>query len=146
MKIAVLIARILLGLVFLVFGLNDFFHFMPNPPIPGDAGVLANIMFAHGWFTFHGILYTIAGALLLIGRYVPVGLVILGPILVNVLLPGGATATGMVPDEMREKLGADLLDPAIMGPPIVWLASADAVGVHDQRIIARDFEDWLKAR
>jgi putative oxidoreductase len=86
MKIAVLIARILLGLVFFVFGLNNFFHFMPNPPIPGDAGVLANIMFAHGWLTFHGILYTIAGALLLIGRYVPVGLVILGPILVNVLL------------------------------------------------------------
>src|ERR1700677_3764182 len=95
MKIAVLIARILLGLVFFVFGLNDFFHFMPNPPIPGDAGVLANIMFAHGWFTFHGILYTIAGALLLIGRYVPVGLVILGPILVNVLL-FHATLTGGV--------------------------------------------------
>jgi putative oxidoreductase len=95
MKIAVLIARLLLGLVFFVFGLNDFFHFMPNPPIPGDAGVLANIMFAHGWFTFHGILYTIAGILLLIGRYVPIGLVILGPILVNVLL-FHATLTGGV--------------------------------------------------
>jgi uncharacterized membrane protein YphA (DoxX/SURF4 family) len=86
MKIAVLIARILLGLVFLVFGLNAFFHFIPNQPIPGDAGVLANIMFTHGWITFHGILYTIAGILLLIGRYVPVALVILGPILVNILL------------------------------------------------------------
>ena len=43
MKIAVLIARILLGLVFFVFGLNAFFHFIPNQPIPGDAGVLANI-------------------------------------------------------------------------------------------------------
>jgi putative oxidoreductase len=86
MKIAVLIARILLGLVFLVFGLNDFLHFMPNPPIPGDAGVLANLMFTHGWITFHGILYIIAGILLIIGRFVPVGLVILGPILVNVLL------------------------------------------------------------
>jgi putative oxidoreductase len=95
MKIAVLIARILLGLVFLVFGLNNFFHFMPNPPIPGDAGVFANILYSHGWLTFHGILYTIAGILLLIGRYVPVALVILGPILVNVLmfhltLTGGA--------------------------------------------------------
>ena len=86
MKIAVLIARILLGLVFLIFGLNDFFHFMPNPPIPGDAGVMANLMFAHGWLTFHGILYTIAGILLIIGRYVPIALVILGPILVNILL------------------------------------------------------------
>ncbi|WP_433966964.1 DoxX family membrane protein [Tunturiibacter gelidiferens] len=86
MKIAVLIARILLGLVFLVFGLNDFFHFIPNQPIPGDAGVFANILYTHGWMTFHGILYTIAGILLLIGRYVPVALVILGPILVNILM------------------------------------------------------------
>lgn len=86
MKIAVLIARILLGLVFLVFGLNNFLHFIPNQPIPGDAGVLANIMFSHGWLTFHGILYIIAGILLIIGRYVPVALVILGPILVNILL------------------------------------------------------------
>ena len=41
---------------------------------------------------------------------------------------------------------ANLLDPSIMGPPIVWLASPDAAGVHDQRIIARDFDDWLQAR
>jgi putative oxidoreductase len=95
MKIAVLIARILLGLVFLVFGLNDFFHFIPQQAMPGDAGVLAGLLFAHGWFLFHGILYVIAGALLLVGRYVPVALVILGPILVNILVfhitlaPGG---------------------------------------------------------
>jgi len=86
MKIAVLIARILLGLVFLVFGLNAFFHFIPTPPPPGDAGALAMLMYKHGWFVFHGILYTIAGLLLLIGRYVPVALVILGPILVNILV------------------------------------------------------------
>ncbi|WP_158942336.1 DoxX family protein [Granulicella sp. S190] len=86
MKIAVLIARILLGLVFLIFGLNDFFHFFPMHPLPGDAGVFATIMYTHGWLTFHGILYTLAGILLLIGRYVPVALVILGPILVNILL------------------------------------------------------------
>jgi len=86
MKIAVLIARILLGLVFLVFGLNNFFHFIPMQPMPGDAGAFATIMYTHGWLTFHGILYTVAGILLLIGRYVPVALVILGPILVNVLL------------------------------------------------------------
>jgi len=52
----------------------------------------------------------------------------------------------MVPDEMTEELRASLLDPAIMGPPIVWLASSDATGVHDQRIVARDFEDWLAKR
>jgi uncharacterized membrane protein YphA (DoxX/SURF4 family) len=95
MKIAVLIARILLGLVFLVFGLNDFFHFIPMQPMPGDAGALATIMYTHGWFLFHGILYVVSGLLLLIGMYVPVALVILGPILVNILVfhltlaPGG---------------------------------------------------------
>ena len=72
--------------MFLVFGLNDFFHFIPMQPMPGDAGVLAGVMFMHGWFFFHGLLYVVAGALLLIGRYVPVGLVILGPILVNILV------------------------------------------------------------
>jgi NAD(P)-dependent dehydrogenase (short-subunit alcohol dehydrogenase family) len=68
------------------------------------------------------------------------------PVTANILLPGGATATGMVPDEMPDELRANLLDPAIMGPPIVWLASPDAAGVHDERIVARDFGDWLEAR
>jgi uncharacterized membrane protein YphA (DoxX/SURF4 family) len=86
MKIAVLVARILLGLVFLVFGLNNLHPFMPMQTPPGDAGTLSTIMFTHGWITFHGILYVIAGVLLLVGRYVPVALVILGPIIVNILL------------------------------------------------------------
>ena len=86
MKIAVIIARVLLGLVFLVFGLNNLHAFMPMQMPPGDAGALSTIMFMHGWITFHGVLYVIAGVLLIIGRYVPVGLVILGPILVNILL------------------------------------------------------------
>ena|SRR5271154_4652385 len=86
MKIAVLVARILLGLVFFVFGLNNLHPFMPMQTPPGDAGTLSTIMFMHGWITFHGILYVIAGVLLLLGRYVPVALVILGPIIVNILL------------------------------------------------------------
>jgi NAD(P)-dependent dehydrogenase (short-subunit alcohol dehydrogenase family) len=68
------------------------------------------------------------------------------PVTANILLPGGATATGMLPDEVSEQQRANLLDPAIMGPPIVWLASADAAAVHDERIVARDFGDWLQAR
>jgi hypothetical protein len=59
---------------------------MPMQMPPGDAGTLSTIMFMHGWITFHGLLYVIAGILLIVGRYVPVGLVILGPILVNILL------------------------------------------------------------
>ena len=64
----------------------------------------------------------------------------------NILLPGGATATGMIPEELPDTSRASLLDPAIMGPPIVWLASTDADGVHDERIVARDFQDWLARR
>src|SRR3954467_12377453 len=59
---------------------------------------------------------------------------------VNLLLPGGATATGMVPAATPAETRANLLDPAIMGPPIVWLASPAAAGVHDRRIVATEFE------
>jgi len=67
---------------------------------------------------------------------------------VNLLLPGGATATGMIPAEgPRPPDGSmALLDPAVIGPPIVWLASAEAVGVHDERIVATEFDDWLRTR
>ena len=68
------------------------------------------------------------------------------PITANILLPGGATATGMVPDDVADEVRDNLLDPSIMGPPIVWLASADAAGVHDERIVASEFEQWLGAR
>ena len=61
------------------------------------------------------------------------------PVRANILLPGGATATGMVPDGIPDDVASNLLDPAIMGPPIVWLASREAAGVHDERIVATEF-------
>ena len=64
---------------------------------------------------------------------------------VNLLLPGGATATGMLPPGDRPP-GLRVLDPEIMGPPIVWLASAAAAGVHDERIVATGFQAWLRDR
>jgi NAD(P)-dependent dehydrogenase (short-subunit alcohol dehydrogenase family) len=60
------------------------------------------------------------------------------PVTVNVLLPGGATRTGMVPAEPASAI-PNLLAPEIMAPPIVWLASAEAAAVHDQRIVATEF-------
>lgn len=63
---------------------------------------------------------------------------------VNLLLPGGATATGMLPESVPG--GRELLDPAVMGPPIVWLASDQAAGLHDERIVAVDFDRWLRDR
>ena len=65
-------------------------------------------------------------------------------ITVNMLLPGGATRTGMLPDETEPRPG--LLEPEIMGPPIVWLASDGADGVNNERIVATEFSDWLRQR
>ncbi|HEY0934994.1 MAG TPA: SDR family oxidoreductase [Trebonia sp.] len=67
------------------------------------------------------------------------------PVTVNLLLPGGATRTGMVPDADAARPGR-LLEPEIMGPPITWLASPEAAGVHDERITAAEFGPWLAAR
>lgn len=68
------------------------------------------------------------------------------PITVNMLLPGGPTATAMVPEDVSPDVRTRLLNPDIMGPPIVWLASDDAKNVHDERIIATEFQDWLANR
>jgi NAD(P)-dependent dehydrogenase (short-subunit alcohol dehydrogenase family) len=67
------------------------------------------------------------------------------PVTVNLLLPGGATRTGMVPDGAAAP-ARTLLEPEVMGPPVTWLASAEAAGVHDERIVAAEFEQWLKSR
>jgi NAD(P)-dependent dehydrogenase (short-subunit alcohol dehydrogenase family) len=64
---------------------------------------------------------------------------------VNLLLPGGPAVTGMLPLDAAPE-GRRFLEPAVMGPPIVWLASDDAAGVHDERIVAVDFERWLRDR
>jgi uncharacterized membrane protein YphA (DoxX/SURF4 family) len=101
MKIAVLIARILLGLMFLVFGSNDFLHFIPMQPPPGDAGTYLGILVSHNVMSFVGLLMVIAGILLLVGRFVPLALVLLGPIVVNILLfhfliAHGGAAPGLV--------------------------------------------------
>src|SRR4051794_25712372 len=62
------------------------------------------------------------------------------PVRVNVLLPGGATATGMVPSEgISDDVRSSLLSPDVMGPPIVWLASPEAADVHDERIVASEW-------
>jgi NAD(P)-dependent dehydrogenase (short-subunit alcohol dehydrogenase family) len=63
---------------------------------------------------------------------------------VNVLLPGGVTATGMLP-RGAVPAGTTVLEPSVMGPPIVWLASDEAVGVHDERIVATEFDEWRRA-
>jgi putative oxidoreductase len=87
MKIAALIARILLGLIFLVFGLNGFLHFIPMGPMPaGLAGQYIGALAGSHYILFVAALQVAGGVLLLVGRYVPLGLTLLGPVIVNILL------------------------------------------------------------
>ena len=86
MKIATLIARILLGLLFLVFGLNGFLHFIPMPPPSGLAGQYMGVLFISHYLAFVFAVQVLGGALLLANRFVPLAVILLGPILVNILL------------------------------------------------------------
>lgn len=86
MKIAVLIARILLGLLFLVFGLNGFLHFIPMPPPTGLAGQYMGALYVSHYLTVIFLVQVIGGVLLLVNRFVPLALILLGPVLVNILL------------------------------------------------------------
>jgi uncharacterized membrane protein YphA (DoxX/SURF4 family) len=80
------IARILLGLVFTIFGLNFFFHFIPQPPAPPAAGAFAGALFASGYlFPLLKVCEVACGVALLAGRFVPLALAVLAPIVVNIL-------------------------------------------------------------
>jgi len=86
-KIAALIARILLGLVFFVFGLNGFLNFIPQPPLPtGMAGQFLTVLVQSHYVLFVSAIQLAGGVLLLVNRYVPLALVLLGPVIVNILL------------------------------------------------------------
>jgi hypothetical protein len=86
MKILTNISQFLLGLIFFVFGLNGFLHFIPMPPPSGVAGQFLGSMFVAKYLLFVFAIQLIGGVLLLINRYVPIALTILGPIIVNILL------------------------------------------------------------
>jgi uncharacterized membrane protein YphA (DoxX/SURF4 family) len=85
MKILAIIARILLGLVFVIFGANAFLGFlkMPPPP-PGLAGDYLKVFLASGYVHVIGGFQLLAGLLLLIGRFVPFALTILAGVIVNI--------------------------------------------------------------
>ena len=87
MRIVTMIARILLGLIFVVFGLNGFLHFLDMGPLPtGLAGQFMGALIQSHYFWVVAALQVVGGALLLVNRYVPTGLVLLGPVIVNILL------------------------------------------------------------
>jgi NAD(P)-dependent dehydrogenase (short-subunit alcohol dehydrogenase family) len=68
------------------------------------------------------------------------------PVTVNLLLPGGATQSGMVPQDLPAEIRERLLPADVMAAPIRWLCSPQAEGVHDERIVATEFDGWLSAR
>jgi uncharacterized membrane protein YphA (DoxX/SURF4 family) len=82
----ILAARILLGLIFFVFGLNFFLHFIPQPPMAGPAGAFAGAMFATGYlFVLLKVVEVVCGVMLLAGRFVPLALALLAPVVVNIV-------------------------------------------------------------
>lgn len=86
MKIVEWIARILLGLIFVFFGCNLLFHFLPNPPMPpGPVKDFMTVMFVTHYIEVVGFFQVLGGALLFVNRFVPLGLAILAPMLVNIL-------------------------------------------------------------
>ncbi len=86
MKIATIIARSLLGLIFVVFGLNMFLHFIPMPPPPeGPARDFMMALYLSHYLYVVGALQVVGGALLLVGHRVPLGLTLLGPVIVNIV-------------------------------------------------------------
>jgi len=87
MKYVIIIARVLLGLVFVVFGSNAFFHFIPQQPMPEKAAAFMMPLISSGYYYPIAILQILGGICLLTGaRFVPLGLTLLGPIIVNILL------------------------------------------------------------
>ena len=85
MKTVSAIARYLASLIFLVFGLNGFLHFIPLPPPGGVAGQFMGALFASHYVTLIFGLQVMAAVLLLVNRFVPLALAILAPVIVNIL-------------------------------------------------------------
>ena len=84
MKIVAIIVRILLGLMFFVFGLNGFLNFMHGPLPPGLAGTFLSTLVASHFVYFVSGVQVIAGASLLVNRFVPLALALLAPVLSNI--------------------------------------------------------------
>jgi uncharacterized membrane protein YphA (DoxX/SURF4 family) len=98
-----LAARIVLGLVFFVFGLNGFLHFLPQPPMAGRAGAFVGALVSSGYlFPLLKGTEVLAGALLLGGFLVPLALTLLAPVIVNIvafhlfLAPGNYPVLGVI--------------------------------------------------
>lgn len=105
MKIVTLVANGLIGLVYVVFGLNFFFHFIPMPPMSGDSATFIGVLASTGFMTVVKVLEIVIGLFILGGVQRPLMYVLLMPITLNILLfelliakqPGiGVVLTGLL--------------------------------------------------
>ena len=97
MKIAALISRLLLGLTFVVFGLNGFLQFIHMPPPTGVAAQFFGAIFASRYWVVIFGLQIVGGLLLLLNRFVPLALVLLAPVIVNIFFFHALMATAGLP-------------------------------------------------
>jgi putative oxidoreductase len=79
------IARYLAGVIFLAMGLNGFLHFIPFSPPSGIAGQFIGALYVSHYLWVIFAFQVIAGALLLINRYVPLAVAVLAPVIVNIV-------------------------------------------------------------
>lgn len=116
-------ARILLGLFFLVFGLNGFFQFLPQPEFPEPATRMVGALAETGYFfVFLKLTETTCGFFLLIGRFVPLALTVLAPVVANIIMFHLFLApAGILPGALALALGVFL----------AWAYRRSFVGVLD---------------
>lgn len=88
MNIITTIARVLLGLIFVVFGLNFWFNFisMPQPPAGSPPALFFGAIYPTGFLAVVKVIEVLGGALLLSGRFTALGLTLVGPVVVNIVL------------------------------------------------------------
>lgn len=98
MRIVTIVARLLLGALMVFAGANHVFNFLPKAPLPpGVAGQFLGAMIATGYMAFVGVCEALAGLLLLVNRFVPLGLAVLGPIIVNIVVVNALMAPKALP-------------------------------------------------
>ena len=85
MKTVMLVARILLGLIFVVFGLNGLLHFLPQPPLPEAGKAFFGGLAASGYMLPLVFATQLVGGTLVLVGMVPLGLVVLAPVIVNIV-------------------------------------------------------------
>lgn len=124
MKIVIILCRVLLGLMFVVFGLNGFFHFLPMGPMPSPdsaEGKWMGVMMETGWMHCVSFFQVLGAVLVLIGGTTPMGLLILGPIIVNILIFHAVLMSGL-------GIGIGLFA-ALLEIALIWAYRANFAGI-----------------